>query len=1757
MIATMADTNRRILLAARARTSVFKEERGNDTVVLKVLAHDATSGDVERLENDLAFCSALEIPGLRKGIGRTVVDGCSAIVLAYVEGHPLTPTRITTVEDIAKALEVVAAVARVLAELHARRIVHRDVKPSNVILDDATSTTTMIDFGLAARIPAGLEALPPSEAVDGTLAYIAPEQTGRMGRRVDGRADLYSLGAMLYELLAGAPPFGVGDAARLVHAHLATRPESLERVDPLIPTVVARLVARLLAKDPEDRYQSALGVVADLERCAMALRAHGVVEDFELGEQDTSSRFELPNKLYGRTVAIAALESSLADIEGGARELVLVEGWPGVGKTAVVRTLETSVNALGGHFAEGKFDSLRRDVPYDAPRAAFGALVRSVLALDEDSLARIRKSLDAELRGSGAVLAAIVPGLGRLVATPPAPELGGSEAKHRLHYLARTFVRILSDDRPVVLFLDDLQWADLASLDLLQALLDDATPARLLVVGGLRTSETSGLDMVRDYVAAIRGVGVPVRNIAIEALDPPDVQALVADATKVPFDEARQLAESIYQRTRGNAFFVRRILTAMHARGRLEHDPKARRWRWGDDALDRLEIGDDVAALLDAELGALDERALRLMAIAAAIGPELDLATLAAVAEETPEQARADLAPALAGGLLVALGRPAAWSAESIEDATALAVRFVHDRVQHGAYARNEPASRPSLHRKIARLLAGASAGSTDRTFEIASQFALGAAAIEGAERRDVASRLTEAGARAIATAAHDQASHFLRVALTLLGDSPFVADPRVALRATSLLAESEYLRGRLDEADALASAALEHARTPAERFPPLETRILSATARNEMPAALALGLDALHELGAPMPRHPSMPWVVARLVSTRIRLLGKSPEDIEALPEMTDPAALAAMKVCKRTVPAAFRSAGAAFPLLVFTMVELSLRYGNSSASCFGWGSYAITLSGVLGEYDAGLAFGQLGLRLADRFGDPRQTPGAHFIWGNFLIHWKKPLDECLEPLREAYRIGMESGDLFTAVWAAMYRITWMHAAGAPLPVLEEELDRATAISERDRGAVALHAIMRQVFASFAGRSRDPARLNGDHVDEVALRAQVEADPEAVQAFTFHYYRLVLAVSFGDNEAALRIVTEVESRAEAATGMPFVPLLVYYASLARFAAHRHESLGLATRLKVERAMRDYRKWATHDPAGKRDRLLVLEGAYARATGDRTRARSAFEEAADLAARANRFDVEGTALELAAEVVEDDGFSVSAAKFRERAARAWGRIGATAKVERLLRGAPSVAASEAPASDQTATVTNSSSAPAIDLAAVMKASVAMSAEVALPKLLARSMEILVENAGAQRGVLVLADGDRLSAIAERDIDGMVRVGEPIPLAEAKGLVDSVVRRVARTEEPEVIDDAQEEPSLRNHPWVARGVRSILCAPLKHQGKLAGVLYLENNLTSSAFTPARVELLTLLGAQAAVAIENARLYAEQAALLSAHERFVPHEFLESLGRTRILDVELGDSVMKEMSILCSDIRGFTTHVAGMSPEENIGFINRYLRSMEPPIVSAGGFVEEYVGDEIMALFEPPTDRAIDAALGMLRALEELNAERGPGRAIRIGIGVNTGRLTLGTIGGGSRIKCGVIGDSVNVAARLESATKRYGVPLLVTDDTLVRASSVSREHVRRVDCVRVVGRSEPVEIHEVYAADTRERVEAKDAMRGEWAEALRLYASRDWNAARERFAGYERSVGGDSVAAIFVDRCARWAHAAPADDWDGVFNLETK
>jgi len=1760
-------------LSGGHKTTTWRARRDADgkPVAIKVASSEhPPRGVLACLKHDYEVGSRFEDPRIVEMYALERAPNGFALVMEDFGGRSLQHWMQNRDLDVAAYLRIAIAVAEAIGAVHERSVVHKDVKPSNLIVNDDASVVKLSDFGISTVLARERTPSFSPDQLEGSLLYIAPEQTGRMNRTVDYRSDFYSLGATLYELFCGRPPFLTEDPMELVYSHIAQQPTPPCEINADVPANVSRLILKLMSKMAEERYQSVFGLIADLKRCLAAAEQGDDAADLELGGDDVSARFAVPERLYGRDVQLSELMGCFDRVAAGARETMLVSGYSGIGKSALIGEISRPVTAERGYFIRGKFDQFNRDIPYSAFTQAFAEMARKILTEPERRVADWKQRILVALEELGREITDVVPEMA-LVIGPQAelPALGAIEAKARFYLAFRRFVSAFAnEEHPLVIFLDDLQWADQGSLNLIRLLMCDEELSHLLFIGAYRDNEVDAAHPLADALAEMRQGGAIVQRIELGPLDPRNVNGLVAETMGVPPASAQQLSELVYAKTRGNPFFVKEFLGTLHAKGLIAFGRDAGVWTWDTATIEREGITENVVELMAARIETLDQASRRVLRLAACMGNQFDLQRLALVAELSPEQVAEELTGSLEGELLQPVGpayKYSEWIASKALDdeagAPGITYRFRHDRVQQAAYELISEDERRVLHQRIGQLiLRESSEGQVDeQIFEIVNHLNMAASTlVEPQERFGLAALNLKAGSKAKASTAYETAIRHLEVADQLLADDGWSAQPELTRDVHLALAESAHLASRDELMERVIDRALSQVTSLLDRVRLFEVRLQCYANRMKYRETVDTGLEVLRMLGVRFPKKQSKLHVVAGVVATKAKIGRRQPEDFLDLPEMDDPELLATMRIMGVLCAASYFVAPNLMPLLIFKLVQLSIKHGVTGVSCFGFSAYGLVLSAHLGDFDGGYRYGVLGQKLVDRIGAEAFRCRCIFLGTTFTGVWMLPFREVAKLQMEGVQAGLSTGDLeyysYINCNAAWYDLL----SGEPLELVSERAHRAAAANRQQNLAKGMH------IANFVATTADLLRgekegleTGVDDPDEQALVREWQRVGEPNTLSHCAAARTERHFFGGRFEQAVEADRIVEENLEAIWGQGQLVTSRFYGTLARL------QLGIDAK-HVAASLKTWKSWAANLPANFSAFATLLVAEQARVKADELAAMQGYESAAQLAREHGLIHVEGVAHELAGKFHLGAGRGTLAKSCFGEARRCYMRWGAFAVVKRLDAevGAPvatggfTVAGGGGGVRD----TTTQDAATALDLDAVTRAARAISSEIQVERLIERVMRLAAENAGAERGVLLVEESGEL-IIRARSVTETAEIAlcsEPmtadIPFSR------SIVNYAVRTGEAVVLTDARAEELFANDDYVvAEQPRSVLCIPLVNQGKTRGVVYLENNLTPGAFTTARVEVIRIMAGQAAIALENARLYAAQDALISSQQRFLPSQFLEILGHDSILDVEIGDHVERQMTVLFSDVRGFTSISESLTPEESMSFINSYLGSMEKVITEHGGFVDNYIGDAIMALFPGSPDDAVRAAIAMQSELARVNADRSRDgqQPIRIGIGINTGELMLGTIGGEGRLRCSVIGDNVNLASRIEGLTRAYGANVLISADTHSGLANPTRYSVRAIDRVAVKGRSEPLTIYEVLdaePADERDRKvsssDALDAARAAYVEARFGEALAGFRECLER-------CPSDAVAALFVDRCAALESTGVDDSWDGVHRHTSK
>jgi predicted ATPase/GAF domain-containing protein/HPt (histidine-containing phosphotransfer) domain-containing protein len=1393
--------------------------------------------------------------------------------------------------ELARWLDLAIGATAALKAVHERGVLHKDVKPHHFFcLPD--ERVALIDFGIAVKASSEEQKPGNLDSLEGTLTYISPEQTGRMNRTLDRRSDLYSLGVTLYQMLTGAPPFASVDPLELVHCHIARFPTAPSELRPGVPAPISDIVLRLLAKVAENRYQTAAGLEADLRRCREQLIRSKHLEAFPLGRDDRNGELTIPQRLYGRAPASAALLAAFERATRGATELCLIGGGSGLGKTMLVHELHRQL-VRGGHFVSGKFDQLSRSTPYSGLAEACAELVRAQLAAPSEMLAEWSNRVSDALGMNGQLLIDIIPDIELVIGKQPAAlPLGPSESQHRLEVTFQRFMATCaSPHSPLVLFLDDLQWADAASLRLIRQILANPEQRCLLLIGNYRDNEVGPLHPLTHFMEGL-GELVAIERIALEPLREEHVAELLVDTLHATADRIEPLARLIVSKTGGNPFFVGQFLHEMQRQELLAFDAGRGSWTWDVSSIEAAAVTDNVVELLIQKLSRLEPRTQAILKFAACIGHRFDSSQLATICETTPAEIAQGTRQALAHGFLVPLDKnyrllahrgDDASGAGTADDSLRVAYRFAHDRIQQAAYEAIAENERPPLHLRIGRLLLANGTEGTVRDealFEIVRHLNLGRACTsDPTERLRIASLDLLAAGRAKHAAAIATALEHAQVAIELLGPRAWQDQHELAYAAQLTLAECGYLMGNSAASLAAIAAIEEHGRTLLERVAGRNLKTLLSTNEGRLPEATAISLETIRLLGVDMPDQTDRAAIGgaigAEFGAYQAALAGRSIESLLELGPMTDPEKLALVATFAQSIPAAFQWNPDLMVLMVLKAVQLPLAHGTAPASSFFYSQYGTVHAIVTQDYATSYRFGQLALRLSER---PEQAPArgaVRFVLGAFLSPWQRPFTESVEHFRIGARAGSEGGDSMHAAYCLGVGLAWRFYGGESLESLAADVPGFTAVMSSLGDVVNLGflALVRQTLACLQGKTKTFGRLDDDTFSEAAFRNH---SPPPV------------ATLLGTHQLMVRYLAGFAAEAlEAADSSPPLPAMYYNAeyvfyralSLAALArdAESERRPTLLARLRAD--VETYARWSSACRHNFAHRHSLLSAELASLDGHVEGAMAHYEEAISWGTEHGFMHHVALASELAGRFYHAAGRAKIARLFLSEARYHYERWGALAKVAQLEQAYPDLDlgfATREPSqtTQHTATrtremTTSHTAEDSLDLMSAMRAAHAMASELELDRLIERLLTILVENAGARRGFLILPEAEQLFVVASITVDpDRIELGTKQALPESSALPVSIVQYVARSKATVVLDDATLDHRYSKDPYLsARSTRSLVCLPMLHQSGLSAILYLENAAAAGVFHAARLERLTFLASHAAMALENAKLYGQ--------------------------------------------------------------------------------------------------------------------------------------------------------------------------------------------------------------------------------------------------------------------------------------------------
>ena len=1380
------------------------------------------------------------------------------LVLEDPGGVPLVQLLIASM-DTASFLRLAVSIAVALGKLHQRGLVHKDIKPSHILVNCADGQARLTGFGLASRLPRERQA---PETLAGTLAYMAPEQTGRMNRSIDSRSDLYSLGITLYQMLTASLPFSASDPIEWVHCHIAKKPLSPSERVATVPEMLSRIVMKLLAKTAEERYQTAASVEHDLRRCLADWQQLRHINTFVLGEHGTSDRLLIPEKLYGREREVDTLVAAFGRVVAShAPELVLVTGYSGIGKSSVVNELHKVLVPPRGLFASGKFDQYRRDIPYATLVQAFQSLVRTLLGKSDPELASWRDALQEALDANARLMTDLIPELKLIIGEPPpVSALDPQQEQRRFLLVFRRFIGVFArEDHPLALFLDDLQWLDVATLDLLDDLLTSADVRHLMLVGAYRSNEVDATHPLTGKLKAIRNAGGRVSEITLAPLAKVHIEQLIAEALHDELERIEPLAQLVLEKTAGNPFFVIQFLQALADERLLTFDHEARQWWWDPERIHAKGYTDNIVDLMVGKLVRLPVDTQLALQQLACLGNVAGFKTLSTVLGVPKTQVRAVLWEAIRQELVERLDG---------------AYGFVHDRIHEAAYSLIPQDSRAEAHLRIGRLLAAQTSAQQreEAIFEIVGQLNRGAALLSDRdEREQLAEFNLIAGQRAKASTAYASALNYLTTGTQLLDDDCWARRHGLIFALELNRGECELLTGQLAAADERLMALSNRAKTVIERASVACLLMDVYLLLDRSDGAVAVCLAYLRHVGIEWSAHPSDDEVRHEYDRIGSLLGGRAIGDLIDLPLMEDATSLMTVNALSKLFAPALQTDANLACLLICKAVTLSLEHGNCDASCVLYANVFRVAGRRFGDYQVGFRFGQLGCELVERRGLTRFEAATYLCFSNFAVRWMKPVGQCRDLLLRSFTAANRIGDLPYGAYAGNSLTSDALFAGEPLSEVQEETERGLVYARKVRFGLVVDFIVTQLVVIRMLRGLTPTFgcLDDGESNELDTETHLSSNPDLALAECWYWIRKLQARYMADDpEAALEAAAKAQQLLWTSHSFFEEAEYHFYDALAR--AARCNSIPVQEHGPHLIAMvanhQWLQVWAQQCPENFASRAALVGAEIARVEGRVIDAESLYEQAIHTAQESGFVHIEALANELASGFYAARGFGKIARVYLQDARYGYLHWGADGKVRQLEARYPSLKAQEqAPGP----TATMATLVEHLDLATVLKVSQAVSGEIVLEKLIDTIMGTAIEQAGAERGLLILSDGAEHRIAAQVTSDGNATQLRDAPVS-GQLLPESILYHVLRTRESVFLDDAVVDAWFAADPYIRRQrARSILCLPLMNQAKLVGALYLENNLAAHVFSPTRIAVLKLVASQAAISLENARLYREVA------------------------------------------------------------------------------------------------------------------------------------------------------------------------------------------------------------------------------------------------------------------------------------------------
>ena len=1499
------------------------------SVILKILKQDfPTLEEVNRYKQEYKITRSFNSEAIIKAYDFERYDSSYVIILEDFGGISLQQLITNESLEIGEFLNIAIKITDSLLTIHKHNVIHKDINPSNIVYNPQTQTLKVIDFGISSNLSQEFLAFCPPNQLEGTLTYIAPEQTGRMNRGIDYRSDFYSLGATFYELLTHQIPFVTNDPMRLVHCHLAQKPRSAYLINSKIPITVSKIIDKLLAKNPEQRYQSAIGIKADLINCYKQLQTTGSIVNFTIGREDVVDKLQIPQKLYGRENEIGQLIDAFDHISRGNIAMVTVAGYSGIGKSALISEIYKPITQRQGQFINGKFDQLQKGIPYSAISQALQSLIRQILSESPDTLQRWKQKILETLRDNGQIIIDVIPELEKIIGKqPPVEQIGTKESQKRFNLFFNRFVNIFcSKEHPLVIFIDDLQWADLPSLKLIEKLMLDNEHKYLLFIGAYRDNEVTPTHPLTNSLDKINQT-VPIENITLRALSIKHINQLISETLSCELKQSKPLAGLINSKTEGNPFFITQLLFSLFEKNLLRRqdsqpDSEAKSqsfWQWNISDIEKeIAITDNVVELMVKKISKLEPQTRNVLKLAACIGNSFDLQTLAVVNKKSSIETAYQLQSALDEGLITPLDNsykvPLLEGLEDIGDNETLSeitkkeyipYKFLHDKVQQASYSLIAEDDKKQLHLDIGYILLRNNDRIQDKKeetiFKIVEHLNLGISLIRKQTQKDELAQLNlKAGKKAKNVAAYSVALKFIELAKQLLTKKHWQRQYEFTYEIYLENLELLFFNSQLKKAQNLLPIIADKANNSLDRVKVYQIEILIHNAKSDEHQAILVAQKALQELGIDIALEYEQ--IVTRIEQEKqqieIFLQNNSWQDLKQLPQSQDPNYIQSLLILQQIMSSTIISNFLLHIEAVLIPFNLCLKNGNSDLASTPYLFYAsflcIGLEYINLKRNITLAndLGKVAIYLQEKANNPQLEPIVAHMYYGFIWHWQNFIrnSSSHEKLVNGFQKGIESGNYEFACFSCVSYCLLKFFGGYPLDPLYKDTHKYL---QKMKQLQQIHSV-----TSFEGVDKIIYRLITDNkLSKTLLFAKTKKqEQEYLQDFTENHWMLFFvyfskmfnAYVFNHPKLTLEYFHELKQHVDYLSSHILNPQYYFYTCLVICYSIRSQKITKKQKELIDILNKNQENLLyiiKHCPENFQNKYDFIEAEKARILGEVLLAQEYYEKAIRGARESGFIHEEAFACERAFEFYLSIGQEQIAQFYIRNAYQCYSQWGAIAKVKQLenkysqylVNTNQSNQNSLSERLTSSVSTTGSSNGEILDLSSVIKATQAISGEIKLERLLENLIQITIENAGAQKGYLILPDRENnlvieAQGIAEENQDNDIKVLESISIDSISDnflpvVPTKIINYVARTSEVVVLENAMNNNRFSQDDYViGYQSKSILCLPLINKAELKGIVYLENNLAEGVFTDERIELLKILSAQATISIENSRLYA---------------------------------------------------------------------------------------------------------------------------------------------------------------------------------------------------------------------------------------------------------------------------------------------------